>query len=92
MEQWQADHIDMEDPGHLSIEGDDGSFVFGMVRGEMDARVLPGEKKLDFSWEGICEGENICCRGTLELREPGVAESRLFIHHGDESEIRIEKT
>jgi len=92
MEKWEADYIDMEEPGHFSIKGDDGSFVFGMVRGEVDARVLPGEEMLEFSWEGICEADHVCGRGKLELREPAVAEGRLFIHYGEESGLRLEKT
>lgn len=91
MEEWEADYIDMEEPGHFSIEGEDGWFVFGMVRAEMDARVLRGEDKLEFSWEGTCEGEHMCGRGKIGIREPGVAEGRLFIHYGDESGIRLEK-
>lgn len=49
MEEWDADYIDMEERGHFSIEGNDGSFVFGMVCGEIDARILPGDEKLEFS-------------------------------------------
>jgi len=92
MEEWEADYIDMEEPGHFSIDGNDGLFVFGMVRGEIDARVHPSGERLEFSWEGICEGDHMCGRGTLELRQPGIAEGRLFIHYGEESGIRLERT
>lgn len=91
MEEWDADYIDMDEPGHFSIVGDEGSFVFGMVRGEIDARVFAGGRKMEFSWEGICEGDHMSGRGWLELRGPGVAEGRLFIHHGEESGFQIEK-
>jgi len=63
MEQWNADYIDMLEPGHFAIGGQHGSFMFGTVQGEIDARVSKSGDRLEFSWEGVCEGEDMSGRG-----------------------------
>jgi hypothetical protein len=40
MEVWDADYFDMEVPAHVTIRDDlTGEFQFGLVRGDIDARV-----------------------------------------------------
>ena len=90
MEAWETEYIDMEEPGYFLIGDDHGHFVFGTVRGDLDAR-KPSGNRLEFSWAGQCEFDEMNGRGWLELEQNGVAEGRIFIHFGDESDIRLEK-
>lgn len=92
MEEWDSDYIDMVEPGVFTFEGNKGHFVFGTVTGEIDSRQRDGGKRMEFSWEGQCEGDQMNGRGWLERKGGDVAEGRLFVHLGDESAIKLEKT
>lgn len=92
MEAWDSNYIDMEEPGHFSIDDEQGYFVFGLVRGQLDVRRLNRGTRLEFSWEGQCEFDEMSGRGWLELKDERSAEGRIFIHLGDESGFLLEKT
>ena len=52
MEVWDADYFDMEVPAHITLRDDlTGAFQFGLVHGDMDARVstLDGVARVEFS-------------------------------------------
>ncbi len=60
MEVWDADYFDMEVPAHLTIRKDlTGTFQFGLVQGDLDARVsvTEGVARLEFSWSGADEND-----------------------------------
>ena len=43
MEVWDADYFDMEAPAHITVRSDlTGEFQFGLVQGDLDARVSSG--------------------------------------------------
>jgi hypothetical protein len=90
MEVWDADYFDMEVPAHITIRKDlTGEFQFGLVQGELDGRVetVDGAPRFDFSWSGFDENDPMCGRGWLRA-EGDQAESRVFIHLGDDSGLK----
>lgn len=91
MEVWDAEYFDMEVPAHITIRDDlTGSFQFGLVQGDLDARVSAGAKGelAEFSWSGFDENDPISGRGWLEsVSDQG--RGRIFIHLGDDSAFTV---
>ena len=87
MEVWDADYFDMEAPAHITIRSDlTGEFQFGLVQGDLDARVssVDGVARVEFSWSGYDENDPMSGRGWLEVTGDQ-AQGRIFIHLGDDS-------
>lgn len=87
MEVWDADYVDVEVPAHVTIRDDlTGTLQFGLVQGDIDARVSPagGVARMEFSWSGIDENDPVSGRGWLEVTGDQ-AQGRIFIHLGDDS-------
>jgi len=80
MEVRDADCFDMEAPAHITIRDDlTGAIQFGLVQGDIDARisVADGVARVEFSWSGV--GEN-------DLHVTGdQAQGRIFMHLGEDS-------
>jgi len=92
MDMWDQDYVDLVEPGFFEFGSDGmGSFVFGAVRGWVDARMADRGSRLEYSWQGDCEGDDMCGRGWFELQGRGQADGMLFIHAGDESGVTIER-
>ncbi len=87
MEVWDADYFDMEAPAHITLRDDlTGAFQFGLVQGDIDARVdvFDGVVRVEFSWSGVDENDPVSGRGWLE-GTGNQAQGRIFIHLGDDS-------
>jgi hypothetical protein len=87
MEVWDADYFDSEVPAHITIRDDlTGAFQFGLVQGDIDARVgtVDGVVRVEFSWSGADENDPMSGRGWLEVTGDR-AQGRIFIHLGDDS-------
>ncbi|MCA3153946.1 MAG: hypothetical protein ING30_02770 [Burkholderiales bacterium] len=87
MEVWAADYFDMEAPAHLTLRDDlTGALQFGLVQGDLDARVSSvGEvARVEFSWSGVDENDPVSGRGWLDVTDDQ-AQGRIFIHLGDDS-------
>lgn len=87
MEAWDADYFDMEAPAHITLRADlTGEFQFGLVQGDLDARVsaADGVARVEFSWSGFDENDPISGRGWMDVTA-NQAEGRIFIHLGDDS-------
>jgi hypothetical protein len=87
MEVWDADDFDRETPAHISIRSDlTGEFQFGLVQGDLDARVsrVGGVARVEFSWSGTDENDPMSGRGWMDVMADQ-AEGRIFIHLGDDS-------
>lgn len=92
MEAWAQDYVDLVEPGYFEFTEDNlGEFVFGALKGWLDVRVSMRRPFLEYSWQGVCEGDDHCGRGWFEFPTPMKGEGRFFIHCGDESGIRIER-
>jgi hypothetical protein len=89
MEVWDADYFDMETPAHMTIRADlAGEFQFGLVQGDIDARVGAddGVARVEFSWSGFDENDPMSGRGWFVVTGDQ-AEGRIFIHLGDDSDF-----
>lgn len=87
MEVWDADYFDMEAPAHITIRADlTGEFQFGLVQGDIDARVavIDGVARAEFSWSGFDENDPMSGRGWMMVTADQ-ANGRIFIHLGDDS-------
>ncbi|CDW94313.1 MULTISPECIES: hypothetical protein [unclassified Thiomonas] len=87
MEVWDADYFDSEVPAHIKLRDDlTGAFQFGLVQGDIDARVggVGGVARVEFSWSGFDENDPMSGRGWLEVTGDQ-AQGRIFIHLGDDS-------
>jgi hypothetical protein len=87
MEVWDADYFDMEVAAHVTIRNDlTGEFQFGLVQGDIDARVadIGGVARVEFSWSGADENDPISGRGWMDVTSDQ-ARGRIFIHLGDDS-------
>ena len=89
---WAQKFVDLIEPGYIEFTEDGlGELVFAAVRGGIDVRVSTREPFLEFSWQGVSEGDEYCGRGWFEFPTPDQGEGMLFIHCGDESTVTIER-
>lgn len=92
MEQWDQDFIDLVAPGHLTLSsGGRGRLCFGAVDATLDWRGDAEGKRVDFSFEGFDEGDEISGRGRAHL-DGTTLTGRIFFHLGDESGFMARKS
>jgi len=87
MEVWDADYFDMEVPAHITIRKDlAGEFQFGLVQGDLDARMSrpEGVPRLEFSWTGFDENDPVSGHGWMQI-DGNQAEGHIFTNLGDDS-------
>ena len=88
MDMWAADARDLMGPAFMEFEPDGtGSLRFIAVRADLDWELAQrdGRPAVEFSWEGLSEGDEICGRGWAVVADGVGIEGRIFIHLGDES-------
>ena len=88
MDDWHAEYIDLIETAHITIDKrGQGEFIFGAVKGWLDCRFTErdGLPLVEFSWEGLSEGDSVCGRGWASLQSDGSLEGHLFIHLSDDS-------
>jgi len=93
MDQCDRDFIDEEVRGYFEFDTrDSGSFQFGYVHGQIDYRLgeRDGKPAVEFTWDGHDEMDPAQGRGWLVL-EGNELKGMLFIHHGDESGIVLNR-
>ena len=84
MEAWDADFIDMMEPGYIRFDADgSGEFVFGTVYGAISGTYGSGD--IDFTWEGNSEMDSACGDGYAKLKDDGTLTGEIRFHAGDES-------
>lgn len=93
MSNWDRDAIDLVEPGFIEFTQDrTGQLGFVAVSGWLDCR--PGERDgkpgVDFTWEGIDEGDQVSGRGWATLVDDDTIEGHLFFHLGDDSTFRAQ--
>lgn len=91
MDAWDQDAIDLVGPGFIELTDDaTGQFGFIAVRGWMDCRTTEhdGRARVEFSWDGDDEGDQVSGRGWASLGDDGTLEGHLFIHMGEDSGFR----
>ncbi len=93
MSGWDRDAIDLVEPGFIEFTGNGaGQFGFIAVRGELDWRPVErdGRVGVEFTWEGVDEGDQVSGRGWASLVDDATVEGHLFFHMGDDSSFRAE--
>jgi hypothetical protein len=93
MEQWDQEFVDMETEGHFTFEkGENGTFQFGLVSGEIDYRVdMSGDlPKIEFSWDGHDEMDLAAGRGWA-VQSGDTIMGRFYFHMGDDSDFIAKK-
>jgi hypothetical protein len=91
MSGWDRDAIDLIEPGFIGFAGDGtGQFGFIAVRGWLDCRPVEraGRTGVEFTWEGVDEGDQVSGRGWALLGDDETIEGHLFFHLGDDSSFR----
>src|ERR671916_790581 len=87
---WARDAIDLVEPGFIEFAGDGtGQFGFIAVRGWLDCRPVErdGRVGVEFTWEGVDEGDQVSGRGWVSLVDDARIEGHLFFHMGDDSSL-----
>jgi len=91
MEQWDQDFVDLVSPGHITFTLDGrGELLFGAVEVSLDWRLGAAGNRVEFSFEGFDEGDEVSGRGWAKL-SGGQLTGSIAFHLGDESEFVAEK-
>jgi hypothetical protein len=93
MSGWDRNAVDLVEPGFIEFAGDGtGQFGFIAVRGWLDCRAVKPDDRTDveFTWEGVDEGDQVSGRGWATLIDDAMVEGHLFCHLGDDSSFRAE--
>ena len=94
MSGWDTDAIDLVEPGFIEFStGGKGHFGFIAVRGWLDSRPVErdGRPAVEFTWEGVDEGDQVSGRGWAVLVDDETIEGHLFFRLGDDSTFRAER-
>jgi hypothetical protein len=79
--------LDVEEPARLVLDDDGrGELVFFLLQASVDARVDGG--RLDFTWAGMCELEELSGRGIATPSADGHLDIHLWIHLAEEMDLR----
>ena len=93
MDEWDEVYIDLVETARITIDKHgQGEFIFGAVQGWLDCRFTErdGLPFVEFSWEGLSEGDNVCGRGWASLQSDGSLKGHLFVHLSDDSAFAAE--
>ena len=94
MSGWDRDVVDLVEPGFIEFTADGrGQFGFIAMRGWLDSRPVErdGRVGVEFTWEGVDEGDQVSGRGWAVLVDDETIEGHLFSHLGDDSTFRAER-
>ena len=88
MDAWDKEYLDLEETAYITIDKlRQGEFLFGAMQGWLDCRFTQRDALpfVEFSWEGLSEGDSVCGRGWASLQADRSLKGHLFIHQGDDS-------
>ena len=107
MEQWDDDYVNMELHAFVEIGPDNqGSFQFGLVRGELDGYVENSEgeppngprdstqvtaDRFMFTWEGFDELDEVSGNGWMRLTSVNRVVGLIKFHGGDRSTFQARR-
>ena len=91
MELWDQEYVDMEEPGHITFKEDGtGQLHFGCVDAQLDWWRDKDVERVDFSFTGFDEGDEVSGRGWVAVEAKQLA-GQLAFHQGDESAFKARK-
>jgi hypothetical protein len=88
MDLWDTEAVDLVEPGFIEFDRDGGGqFGFVAVQGLMDCResIHEGSARIEFTWDGSDEGDQVSGRGWAVLADDGTIDGRIYFHLGDDS-------
>jgi hypothetical protein len=88
MEQWDEDYFNMEVQAYIKIEKDKtGDFQFGLVRGELDEKMVQCHEgdRFEFTWQGGDECDPASGSGWCRMKGENSLEGEFRFHGGDDS-------
>ena len=95
MDEWDQDYIDMEEAGHIRFQrggqrGGSGGFHFGCVDASLDWRYDSSLDRVDFTFDGSDEGDEVTGRGWAKIQGNHMA-GQIVFHLGDKSGFKAKK-
>lgn len=87
---WDQEALDLVVPAHLTFSGRTGSLAMIAIEASLDCRYEAG--RVDFSLSGVDEFDPISGRGWATTNKAGKMTGMIFLHDGDETEFRAEKS
>ena len=83
---WDLDDLDLVEAAHILFGSrGEGSFALIAMQADLDCVVgtRDGQPVVEFTWEGIDEGDPISGRGWAQLDGDSLT-GRIFVHRGDD--------
>jgi hypothetical protein len=87
-EVWDRDALDLVQPAFIEFRSDrTGEFCFIAVEGWLDCRYSSddGKARVEFSWDGKDEYDDVSGRGWAAIQDDGVLRGRILFHLGEDS-------
>lgn len=93
MDQWDQDYVNAEEPGHFTFEMKGmGRVHFGYVHAQLDWRYDPGVDRVDFSFEGSCEGDEMTGTGWAKIEgKSKQMVGQIAFYQGDQSGFKARR-
>jgi hypothetical protein len=92
MERWDRDFLDLVAPARITFDsGGRGELHFGAVDLTLDWRAADRGNRVDFTFEGFDEGDEVSGRGWAEL-DGNKLTGKILFHMGDESGFTARKS
>ena len=92
MEQWDQDYVDMEEPViSPSRRMASGDLHFGCVNANLDWRHDPEAERVDFTFDGFDEGDEVSGRGWAKAEGKQMV-GQIVFHLGEESGFKAKKS
>lgn len=79
---WDADYVDMLGPGHIQLDRDGGTMVFGVV--QLGLECWYSQTGVHFTFHGSDEGTEVFGDRDADLEPDGTLTGELHFHHGDD--------
>lgn len=91
MDQWNLDYIDTEEPGRITFEKRGaGGFHFGCVDAAMDWRYDASIDRVDFTFDGSDEGDQVSGRGWAKIEGKQMT-GQIVFHLREQSGFKAKK-
>jgi len=90
MEQWDLKFINEQGAGYFEFKpNNQGSFMFGYVKGEIDFRDAKADKnKIEYSWTGQDIIDEASGQGYFEIISDDEIYGTIAFHQGDSSWVK----
>lgn len=92
MSGWDQDYVELDGPARITFDSSrSGSLRFGALQAQMDCRAAPHMARIEFTWHGFDEGDEVFGRGHADVVN-GELHGYIHTHLGDDSAFRASRT